>query len=229
MSNEGGDSGQDNNPGASRGILNGTHPNPNLQVHRRGPNQNKRNREGHPILHPLPHPNQPSLVPSLTSHLLAVTQSAFSSATQQPFLSHAGCGTLAAAPLAQWLVQDAHYSRGYVRFIGNLLAKLRLPTVQNSQFHPMYRTMDLLISALNNIRREMSFFEITATKYQLQLADDPPNYVTRAYLDLFISASSASASLLEGMVVLWGTEHVRQTWLKTPHSNSQLLIFVWNA
>ena len=70
--------------------------------------------------------------------------------------------------------------------------------------------MDLLISALNNIRREMSFFEITATKYGLTLINDPPNPITRAYLDLFLSASSSCASLLEGMVVLWGTEHVSQ-------------------
>lgn len=68
--------------------------------------------------------------------------------------------------------------------------------------------MDLLISALNNIRREIGFFEITATKYNLRMPDEPPNYITRAYIDLFMSASSSSASLLEGMVVLWGTEHV---------------------
>lgn len=195
---------------AARGILNGTHPNPNLQVHRRGPNQNKRNRDGSAIIHGPSHlPAAPS--PSLTSHLLAITQQAFQQATQQPFLSHAGCGTLAAAPLTQWLVQDGHYARGYIRFIGQLLAKIRLPAVQNSQFHPMYRTMDLLISALNNIRREMSFFEITATKYGILMNDGPPSHITRSYLDLFISASSSSASLLEGMVVLWGTEHVGLT------------------
>ncbi|OCL02943.1 heme oxygenase-like protein, partial [Glonium stellatum] len=191
----------------SRGILNGTHPNPNLQVHRRGPNT-KRSRDGQPIAPQLPQHVAPSpLVPSLTAHLLAVCGAAFTQATQQPFLSHAGCGTLAAAPLSQWLVQDGHYARGYIRFIGQLLAKIRLPQTQNSQFHPMYRTMDLLISALNNIRREMSFFDITATKYGLTLISDPPNPITRAYLDLFLSASSSSASLLEGMVVLWGTEH----------------------
>lgn len=111
----------------------------------------------------------------------------------------------------QWLVQDGHYSRGYIRFVGQLLAKIRLPQTQNSQFHPMYRTMDLLISALNNMRREMQFFEITATKYGLALGNEPPSPITRALLDLFVSASSSSASLLEGMVVLWGTEHVRSS------------------
>jgi thiaminase len=151
---------------------------------------------------------QPHQAPSLTAHLLATCSRPFTQATQQPFLSHAGCGSLAAGPLSQWLVQDAHYSRGYIRFVGQLLAKIRLPQTQNSQFHPMYRTMDLLISALNNMRREMQFFEITATKYGLVLGTEGPTPITRSLLDLFMSASGSSASLLEGMVVLWGTEHV---------------------
>lgn len=187
-------------------ILSGQAPNPNLQVHRRGPNT-KRARDGQPIAPNLSMQEQHQAA-SLTAHLLAISSSQFTQATQQPFLSHAGCGSLAAAPLSQWLVQDGHYSRGYIRFVGALLAKIRLPQTHNSQFHPMFRTMDLLISALNNMRREMQFFEITATKYGLVLGQEGPTPITRALLDLFVSASSPSASLLEGMVVLWGTEHV---------------------
>ncbi|KAF2454729.1 hypothetical protein BDY21DRAFT_101877 [Lineolata rhizophorae] len=194
------------------GMLNGSHPNPNLQIHRRGPNQTKRGRESIAPAPVAPAPTQ--FVPSLTAHLLNVAQQPFNSATQQPFLSHAGCGTLSAGALSQWMVQDAHYARGYIIFLGQLLAKLRLPVVPNSQFHPMYRTMDLLIAALNNIRREMNFFDITAAKYGLQLTDEAPNHITRSYLDLFANASSASASLLEGMVVLWATEHCYRTaWM----------------
>ncbi|KAF2496843.1 heme oxygenase-like protein [Lophium mytilinum] len=217
----------------TRAILNGTHPNPNLQVHRRGPNS-KRNREGLPIMPHMPQNVAPSpLVPSLTAHLLTVCGPSFQAATQTPFLSHAGCGTLAAAPLSQWLVQDGHYARGYIRFIGQLLAKIRLPQTTNSQFHISYRTMDLLISALNNIRREITFFEINVTKYGLALNNDPPSPITRAYLDLFLSASSSSASMLEGMVVLWGTEHCyRSAWtyaatfsgtLSTPSTDAHIV------
>ncbi|KAJ8118702.1 hypothetical protein OPT61_g372 [Boeremia exigua] len=196
-------------PQGPSAILNGQQPNPNLQVNRRGPNT-KRTRDGQPIA---PNPVQQHPAPSLTNHLLSVCSRPFAQATQQPFLSHAGCGSLAAGPLSQWLVQDGHYSRGYIRFVGQLLAKIRLPQTQNSQFHPMYRTMDLLISALNNMRREMQFFEITATKYGLALSNEPPSPITRSLLDLFVSASSSSASLLEGMVVLWGTEHCyRSAW-----------------
>lgn len=188
-------------------ILSGQQPNPNLQVQRRGPNASKRARDGQPIA-PVLAPAAP-VTPSLTSHLLNTCAAPFRQATQRPFLSHAGCGSLAAEPLSQWLVQDGHYARGYIRFVGQLLAKIRLPQTPNSQFHPMYRTMDLLISALNNMRREMQFFEITATKYGLALGTEPPNPITRALMDLFVNATSSSASLLEGMVALWGTEHVR--------------------
>ena len=216
-------------------MLDGTHPNPNLQVHRRGPNQNKRSRDGG-LLGPPQSSNSTSsasgtggigglggngvasvgrisapvvqVISSLTSHLLNRNQNIFQAATQQPFLSHAGCGTLAASPLTQWMIQDSILARGYIRFIGGLLAKVRLPAVQNSQFHPLYRTVDLLLSALNNVRREMQFFEITATKYGLQLSDDAPTHITKAHLDLYMSASSGGSSLLEGMVIVWATEHV---------------------
>ncbi|EOA86711.1 uncharacterized protein SETTUDRAFT_171101 [Exserohilum turcica Et28A] len=192
-------------------ILSGQQPNPNLQVQRRGPNASKRARDGQPIA-PVLAPAAP-VTPSLTSHLLNTCAAPFRQATQRPFLSHAGCGSLAAEPLSQWLVQDGHYARGYIRFVGQLLAKIRLPQTPNSQFHPMYRTMDLLISALNNMRREMQFFEITATKYGLALGTEPPNPITRALMDLFVNATSSSASLLEGMVALWGTEHCyRSAW-----------------
>ncbi|KAF2748367.1 heme oxygenase-like protein [Sporormia fimetaria CBS 119925] len=197
------------NGSGNSGILNGQHPNPNLQVQRRGPNQ-KRNREGNFIPQ---HPSPLNPAPSLTAHLLAICHEPFARATQQRFLSHAGCGSLAAGPLSQWLAQDGHYARGYIRFVGHLLSKIRLPQTSNSQFHPMYRTMDLLISALNNMRREMQFFEITATKYGITPPQDLPTPITRCLLDLFVSASSSSASLLEGMVVLWGSEHFyRSSW-----------------
>ncbi|KAL9093021.1 MAG: hypothetical protein Q9165_004159 [Trypethelium subeluteriae] len=212
--------GNTNNHGGSE-IFNGTRPNPNLQIQRRGPNGFKRKSDQAlaSSSSPIPPQSIPRVnMPSLTKHLLSKFNDAFTSATQQPFLSHAGCGTLSSNALSQWLIQDSHYARGYVSFIGSLIAKVRLPFTANSQFHVLYRTMDLLISALNNIRREMSFFEITATKYNLQLHSDsaaatPPNPICRAYLDLFAAAGSPSVTLLEGMVVLWATEHCyRSAW-----------------
>lgn len=197
-----------------KNFLMGQRPNPNLQVNRRGPN--KRTQDGHVKINgrampPPVAPAPPAQAPSLANYLITRDPVAFAGATQQPFLSHAGCGTLSVGALGQWLAQDSHISRGYISFVGQLIGKIKLPAVQNTQLHPLYRTMDLLISALNNVRREMSFFEVTATKFNLQLPREDPNPITKAYLDLFVASSAPGASLLEGMVVLWATQHVRCT------------------
>src|ERR1700760_4970308 len=78
--------GSNMSPEATRNVLNGTHPNPNLQIHRRGPNQKRKE----PPIVPAPvrqTPSQPQ--PSLTHHLLTSNHALFSSATQTSFLSHA--------------------------------------------------------------------------------------------------------------------------------------------
>lgn len=147
--------------------------------------------------------------PSLTGHLLTRDPEGFTAATQQLFLSKAGDGTVDAAHLSQWLSQDSHISRGYISFIGALIRRIRLPQVQNSHLHPMYRTMDLLIGALNNVRREMSFLEITATKYNIQIPNELATPNTKAFLDMFTASTSSTATLLEGLTVLWATQHVR--------------------
>jgi len=194
-----------------KNFLMGQRPNPNLQVNRRGPN--KRTRDGAPKTNgrmppPVAPAPPPAQAPSLTNYLITKDPNAFNAATQQPFLSHAGCGTLSSGALGQWLAQDSHVSRGYISFVGQLIGKIKLPVVQNTQFNPLYRTMDLLISALNNVRREMSFFEVTATKFNLHLVREEPNPITKAYLDLFVASAAPGVSLLEGMVVLWATQHV---------------------
>ena len=197
-------------------FLMGNRPNPGLQVNRRGPNKRTRDGQVKPGQRAMPPPiapNPPAQTPSLAAYLLTQNAAPFTAATQTSFLSHAGCGTLSAGAMGQWLAQDSHISRGYIAFVGQLIGKIRLPIVANSQSHPLYRAMDLLISALNNVRREMSFFEITATKYNLQVPKEEPNPITRSFLDLFVSASSPAASLLEGAVVLWAIEHCyRASW-----------------
>lgn len=73
--------------------------------------------------------------------------------------------------------------------------------------------MDLLIGALNNARREMSFLEINATKYNIPIPSELATPNTRAFLDLFTACTSSTASLLEGMTVLWATLHCyRCSW-----------------
>lgn len=203
-------------------IYQGKAPNPNLSVNnRRGP-YNPRASGGAPAtpLRPMPPPGPPRPTPSLANHLLSSDADAVTAATQSQFLSHAGCGTLSAPALTKWLSQDAHISRAFVSFVGTLIGKVRLPETNNSQQHTTYRAMDLLISTLNNVRREMSFFEVNAGKYGLVMGGEEIKPATKAYLDLFASASSPSASLLEGMVVLWGTEHVSNPEFRPPHGTA---------
>ena len=136
----------------------------------------------------------------------------YSAATQAPFLLAAGLGQVDKKTLSQWLSQDRLYAQGYVRFIGMMLSKMRLPTTPGTT-NVQWQVTDMLISALTNIRRELLFFEDVAERYGLDLETPwpgegtfAPTTTTRGYLDLFMNAASPGASLLESMVVLWATE-----------------------
>ncbi|KAG0159419.1 hypothetical protein PDIDSM_6941 [Penicillium digitatum] len=110
----------------------------------------------------------------LTAYLLASTPNALKRATTHPFLASAGRGTLPKSQLSQWLSQDRLYAQSYIRFIGLLLSKIRLPT-QNPTSPgphlptPEHNAITVLIDALVNIRRELEFFERTANDYGLDL------------------------------------------------------------
>jgi len=152
----------------------------------------------------------------LTTHLLSLpsTIEPLKRATTHDFLTHAGRGTLSPTVLTRWLVQDIHYTRGYIRFIGGLLSQLRVPLsiyLSSGEKTLHARIFDLLISSLNNIQRETQFFEDTAKEYGLELdmkAEIEP--VTRTYVQCFDAVRSGSGvgGLLEGLTVLWATEHV---------------------
>ncbi|KAL4762764.1 putative transcription regulator PAB1642 [Aspergillus foveolatus] len=158
----------------------------------------------------------------LTAHLSSTTPAALQSATTHPFLRHAGSGTLPKTTLAAWLSQDRLYAQTYVRFIGLLLSKVHLPNTPSKQNNPSIteKILEILIDALNNIHRELQFFEDVARGYGLDLntntpqeESDPevqrkfaPAPITQGYIDMFLSAASPGNSLLEGLVVLWATE-----------------------
>lgn len=174
---------------------------------------------------------------SLASHLIQHTQSPeeFDRATRHPFLERAGRGVLRRDILEQWLLQDAIYARAYVRFIGGLLSQLHLPTQNEGQPAPSHanssnaapshescgihtRIFNLLISALANVKREITFFDETSRQFDLGLAellvDTPVQGATRAYIDRFeaLSVGTGETKLLQGLVTLWATEkHVDST------------------
>lgn len=162
----------------------------------------------------------------LTTLLKRTSKEAFDKATKHPFLEAAGKGELPKATLSKWLAQDRLYALGYVRFIGGLVTKLLIPACTTSRSHTRsihieHNVFDALVSALTNIQREMKFFDEVAMEYGLDITtatnqenenqhsaasafDASP--VTRAYIDMFMSAASPGVSLLEGMTVLYATE-----------------------
>jgi thiaminase len=163
----------------------------------------------------------------LTNLLTATSKAVFERATKHPFLKAAGQGQVSKQKLSQWLAQDRLYAQAYVRFIGALLSKVVLPS-RNPDSKKCrsptteQRIFGILVDSLVNIQRELQFFEDTAAEYELDLIalmdqqnEDHgmvPNVfgaqpITRAYIDLFMSAASPGATMLEGMTVLFATEY----------------------
>ncbi|RJE17307.1 TENA/THI-4/PQQC family, partial [Aspergillus sclerotialis] len=91
----------------------------------------------------------------------------------------AGRGSLPKHLLSQWLSQDRLYAQTYLRFIGQLLSKIRLPSRNPDSSKPsaqtvLHRAVDVLIDALVNIRRELGFFESVAEEFGLDLTAVSP-------------------------------------------------------
>ncbi|KAJ5818469.1 hypothetical protein N7474_004060 [Penicillium riverlandense] len=110
----------------------------------------------------------------LTTYLLSNAPHALTRATTHPFLRAAGRGKLPKATLSQWLSQDRLYAQAYIRFIGLLLSKIRIPpnspnSATSRNATPEEHATEMLIDALINIRTELQFFEETAAEYGLDL------------------------------------------------------------
>ncbi|KAF2859392.1 hypothetical protein K470DRAFT_258877 [Piedraia hortae CBS 480.64] len=192
-------------PNNGNDIWRGSAPNPNLQglINRRGPQKHPRLSFGNP--HSLMRPA--SIRPSLASHLVNKFGQRLNEATQNSFLSHSGCGSLSSAALNQWLAQEIYLSRALIPFVGALIGKVKIPETPNLQTDSTFRAVDLLVSACSNMKKELEFLESTKIKFNLRVEPEEPTPAVRGFCDLFMSASSTSSSLLEGLVLLWATEH----------------------
>ncbi|KAK0128844.1 hypothetical protein ONS95_000792 [Cadophora gregata] len=160
----------------------------------------------------------------LTTHILSLHPEAFTLATQSPFLAHAGAGTLSKNVLQKWLAQDRLYAQAYIRFAALLLANVGLKGRVDERALEE-RLLDLLLSSINNVRRELKFFEDVATRYDLDISSPSTSSIVkddevqekegvsegvRMYRKLFFEVGEAVESgkmgMLEGLVLLWGTE-----------------------
>ena len=150
-------------------------------------------------------------MPSLTSHLLQLDKQGLHQATTHPFLTAAATSSLPTGQLKQWLAQDRLYAMSYTNFMGELLAKCRIPTSADRESTLSWRAVDLLIDCLTNIRNEIHLFEKhAADENWLQdicsAAATVPERPTRCYQDLFAGATAQGRPLLVGLTVLWATE-----------------------
>lgn len=145
----------------------------------------------------------------LTSYLLNLDAASLQAATQVRFLEQAGKGELSKPVLQQWLAQDRLYAQSYQRFAALLLANVELSSGPMRDVNE--QIADLLVDALANIRRELKFFEDVAGRYGLDVGADEVSEGVKGYRELFRIGDSVQrgAGLLDGLVLLWGTEIVR--------------------
>ncbi len=163
----------------------------------------------------------PSITPApgkpLTDLLLDHQPYLLELATRAPFLVAAGTGKLSKALLSRWLSQDRLYAQAYIGFIGALIARVDLPYahVSDKASSLRWRIVKMLSSSLENIHSELKFFEDVAKRYNLNLEFSPrpdghftADTAAKQYIDLFRAFwTDPSMTLLEGLVVLWATEH----------------------
>lgn len=160
-------------------------------------------------------------MPSITSHLIQLEPLRLLEATQHPFLESAATSQLSPAHLKAWLAQDRLYAIAYVNYIGTILSRLPIPATADRENSLEWRTADLLIDALVNIKRELKLFEETAASegWYEDICSATPTVQTRAYQDLFSGAASPARPLIVSLVVLWATEECylrawRHAWTK---------------
>ncbi len=101
-----------------------------------------------------------------------------------------------------------------MRFASLLLANIRLPLKIASGVEDINEKIaDLLVEALVNIRRELKFFESVAGRWGLDLdVGVEEGEGVRSYKQLFGDVGEGVergvVPLVEGLVLLWGTEKV---------------------
>lgn len=155
---------------------------------------------------------------ALTTHLLSINHHQLLRATQHPFLSRAANGNLPKSVIAQWLVNDREYLKGYIAANQNLLNLLRSqhrkPTPVGEEPDIETRLTAWCEAGVQNGEREMRFFSEVAEIYKIDLpilsSDAHKLEGLRRYEALFAKVTAQQPNTfipwLEGAVLLWATE-----------------------
>ncbi|KAJ3811658.1 heme oxygenase-like protein [Lentinula aff. lateritia] len=149
--------------------------------------------------------------PSLTKYLTSSFTAAYTSAIKHSFLTAAGSGTLDHNLLALWLAQDRIYAaHAYPKFIGSLISNIPFNSKDShnsSQELLNQRIFKLLLFSLQNVDREVGFFQETAQKWCLNQEGWPERKGTRNYT-AEMSRISNHGTVIDGLIFLWAMERV---------------------
>ena len=148
---------------------------------------------------------------TVTSHLTSLHPRSYSAATQHPFLTAAGSGTLPDSRLALWLSQDRIYAaHAYPRFIGLLISKIPFSSydaLDSPQEKHNQKVLKILAFSLENVVREAAFFRETSEKWGLDMECWKERKATRDYTAEMGRVSSYGC-LDDGLIFLWAMERV---------------------
>ncbi|KAL4067023.1 hypothetical protein V8B97DRAFT_2064763 [Scleroderma yunnanense] len=153
----------------------------------------------------------------LTPYLVSQdTPVPYDAAISHQFLRDAANLNLPHDRLAFWLAQDRIYAgQAYPRFIAFLITKIPLDSTDEKTRDRSRRTLQVLVGCLDNIVREVNFFEDTARKYDLNIGGVSPGEgqvwlerkATRDYTAEMAHIASLG-SLEDGLLFLWAMEKV---------------------
>lgn len=148
----------------------------------------------------------------LTEHLILLqTSTPYTAATQHSFLTDARKGTLPIERLSLWLSQDRIYAvHAYPRFIGALISRIPFSesdAVSGPEELKNQHILQVLVGCLDNIVKEVGFFQDTATEFGLDIGGRGLRKGTRDYT-AEMARISLSGSLNDGLIFLWAMEQV---------------------
>lgn len=153
---------------------------------------------------------------SITTHLLSQTTkpSYLTATSEHPFIASAANGTLSDELLSFWLHQDRIYAaHAYPPFIGSLIANIPFDRAPQSDVDHSQRILNILVFSLQNIVREVEFFENTATNWGLNIDGWKERKGTRDYT-AEMARISRSGRVEEGLLFLWAMEKVSDNQLR---------------
>ncbi|KAK7677691.1 hypothetical protein QCA50_019382 [Cerrena zonata] len=139
---------------------------------------------------------------SLTSRLVRLsTVRPYTAATEHPFLAAAGNGRLSKDLLSVFFLQGRLYAaNAYLKFIGCLPASASFSSLDGTgcdRENCNQRVVAVLGGALQNVIREVNFFQDVAKKYELQLSGWRERRITRDYT-AEMGRAGASGKLEDG-------------------------------